>query len=243
MRDSFQFIRTTRSVKNPVLEVKKRAVVERPRARRNSVMRHWKSAGSPILLDGINHSDHLLDEGRTTAAGVSEKELLHLVNYIDEEGLLAFPGIGKVMAEQIKNHIRQVDYCLELEELLDVPRFGKKRFEKLVGRSPRRLKGNLRQLMRIGHHDSSPICLRHFQPWSRPASGIAEIWLIPSREFFDKEAYFESFRFLVVERVGSYRLVLACEEDELQGRASYLLKILPRIIRSINYERSFTTAA
>ncbi len=220
---------------------KPRASVALPQTRRRNLCRRWKYRGAAVLENAVSVEDGKLDGERLTHAGLNEKELLHSLNYLDKDGLLAFPGIGEYLADQIRKHKKQVDYYSELEDLLEVPRFGAKRFINLVGREPRHSKLTIRQLMRYGGAQSDPITLDHFRPWPRPASDVAEIWLLPAQEYFSHKAQFARFNHVLVERVGSYRLIIACDVEQLQGRANYLLRKLPKLIRSINYERSFTS--
>ena len=109
-----------------------------------------------------------------------------------------------------------------------MPRFGEKRFMNLVGREPNHSKLTIRQLMRYQGDLSEPITLDHFRPWLKPASDIAEVWLLSAKEYFARKNHFESFRSAFVERVGSYRLIIACEEEQLSGRSNYVLRKLPK---------------
>jgi hypothetical protein len=214
-----------------------------PRPRKRNAGKRWAFHGATLLEEAHSHSpEEAVSSERKTKAGLTEVELLHALNYLDEDGLQAFPGIGGFLANKIREHRKLVDYYQNLEELLQVPLFGAKRFEKLVGRPPAQSKLTVRQIMRFETEQSQPLTLRQFQPWLRPAPGIGAIWLIPAQDYHRKKESFANFPNVVVESVGSYRLVFLCEEAELKGRSKYLIRHLPKLIRSINYERSFTTA-
>lgn len=212
-----------------------------PQKRRRHAYKRWTYRNGTVLEEPGNSRLQTIDSNSITEAGLSESELLQAVNYLDEDGLLAFPGIGPYLAEAIIAHRILVDYYTELEDLLEVPKFGVKRFANLVGRQPQHTKLKLRQLLRIDSAAVAPISTEDFRPWSRPASGIRELWLLDKSEFHSSKRTLESKGHLIVERIGSFRLIFVCDSESLKGRSNYIIRKLPKIIRSINYERSFTT--
>lgn len=214
-----------------------------PQPRKRNIGRRWSFRGATLLEDiTVCTASSTSSSDQKTNASLSESELLHALNYLDSDGLQAFPGIGAFLAEKILEHRQFVDYFQNLEELLQVRLFGAKRFEKLVGRAPIQKKTSLHQLMRVESKTFGPITLAHFNPWRRPAPGIDAIWLIPAREYYQQKSTFSQSAKVIVESVGSYRLVFLCDAIEFKGRSNYIIRRLPKLIRSINYERSFTTA-
>jgi len=212
-----------------------------PQNRKRYAYKRWNYKGAVVIEEAASSRTQSFDDSSLTKASLTEKELLHSINYLDEDGLLSFPGIGNYLAKVIVEHRNVVDYYTELEGLLEVPRFGAKRFENLVGRKPHSNKLKLRQLFRIDSASNQPITTADFCPWMRPASGIRELWLIHKSEYFSAKQSLLAKGHLIVERVGSYRLVFVCESENLKGRSNYIIRKLPKIIRSINYERAFTT--
>ena len=210
--------------------------VTRPLASRQA----WRHDGSLVIEHAIHDKKHLKNEPER-ADHLGEDELLQSLNYLDQEGLQVFNGIGLAMSGQMIAYRETYGYFIELEDLLMVPGIGDRKFELIVGRPPQKGEGFLHRLMRIDERSS--VTIKHLQPWKNPASGIDSIWFLPRGKAIEKErSLSEGFK-CVQASVYSWRILFVLYADSpVSGRSAFLLNKLAALLRPIFNERSIATA-
>lgn len=179
------------------------------------------AAGDPFH----NESMHI---SLRTPTGLTESELLAAFNYLDQDALLSFEGIGPTLAANIIAHRTKSQYFASLDEIAQVPRIGAKRFAKLTGRPPQTGRFRLHDLMRRSRRED--LRLADLQPWSNPSPGIASIHVLPSQSPRPEHAPDQQ---PVVIRLRRYAIHFLCTEPPSGGRAHFLLKNLPEVLRPL----------
>lgn len=208
-----------------------------PLARKEHPRVGWLVNGDQIVEAGDPFLNDAKLRFKKTPTGLTESELLSSFNYLDEDALQGFDGIGPVLAKNILEHRVKIQYFVSLEELLNVAQVGNFRFTKLVGRKPLTKHFALHSLMRIPYQEN--ISLKQLSPWKNPAPNIHEVMLLTKLAAKSYQAQ-HSNEVLIVLRIGTNRLVFNCTRPPEGSRANYTLKKLPRILRSINHERSLS---
>jgi len=210
-----------------------------PKLHRMKPNRGWLQQGYEILEQASSTEEADFQLNRKTPVGLSERELLASLNYLDEEALQEFEGIGPVIAKHIVAYRQSIDCFTRIDELVFVKRIGKKRFFHLVGRICKLDTHPLHTLMRI--EAGQIITVEALNPWKSPAPDINSIFLRQSSQRANptteesQPAHIESFK------IGKLHLDFHCARKPESRRAALLLRSLPKILRSINYERSITS--
>lgn len=197
-----------------------------------------RGLGSPILAPGDPFLDEAAFLARKTPSKLTETELLSAFNYLDQEALQAFEGIGPAIANNIVKERQAYQYFSSLDEIASVPRIGPKRFQLLAGRALETDRFRLHDLMRRSRKDD--ITLEDLQPWLKPAPGVDSIFLLPASA---PKPEISPTQTLLSNRLRQGRLyfIVSSDANTSGGRAARVRQQLPRILRPIIHERSFST--
>ena len=204
--------------------------LSRPHHRSGPGRWRWqgRAPGKVILAAGDPFHDEVRRVARRTPAGLTETELLASFNYLDQEALLAFEGIGPTLSANIIAQRAKAQYFASLDELALVPLIGPKRFTRLAGRPPEAHRFRLHDLMRRSRQEA--VCLTDLQPWSKPAPGIAAIHVAPAAE---AAPAIGPEQLLLTVRVKKFHLHIVCTEPPTGGRAAFLHQNLPGVLRPL----------
>ena len=187
---------------------------------------------SDILESGDPGYDEAAYFSRPTPAGLTEQEMLSTVNYLDEEALQQFPGIGPTTALNIINWRSKNHYLGSVDELIEVPGIGPKKFLEMTGRNNLLQVFPLHDIFRISRKEA--ISLNHLQPVHRPAPGIERLYLDSpkSTRKHKQRAKQSGFQFVTL-KVLNWQLCCYVKPDEISARARYLLDKLPHLLRRL----------
>lgn len=130
--------------------------------------------GPNVLAKGDAGLDENSLQTRMTPTGLPEQDLLAAVNYLDDEALQEFPGIGPKIAEGIVEWRKAKGYIASLDDLIEVPLIGAKRFESLIGRPCDATRFALHRLIRLSCREV--VRESHFRPLANPAKGLGRIF-------------------------------------------------------------------
>jgi hypothetical protein len=193
----------------------------------------WQSAlmGPHLLEAGNSDLDEKSLRTRMTPTGLPEQDLLAAFNYLDESAIQDFPGIGPKIAEGILNWRTQQGYIGSLDDLIDVPLIGEKRFETLVGRACQRSYNALHHLLRLDWKES--VREQHLRPWNQPAKGLERIFLGEEADRVRERRLAQERAWQLKERgVFQRRLFFHFVPEQISGRARFLFRRLPTLLRA-----------
>ncbi|MCH8475111.1 MAG: helix-hairpin-helix domain-containing protein [Opitutales bacterium] len=165
--------------------------------------------------------------------------MLSTVNYLDEEALCEFPGVGPTTAKNIIKWRHQNHYFSSLDEVIQIPRIGEKKFLDITGRENLLDQFPLHDLMRTSRRFD--IRFTDLSPWKNPAPGIARI-ILDDHET-DTPHLIECARrdlHLISRKVLQWKLHFYLTNEHPEGRALYLLKKLPHLLRKVLRQRNKT---
>ena len=203
--------------------------------------RVWHWAFRYPLHNVLEAGDPGYDEAayfnRPTPTGLTEQEMLSTVNYLDEEALQQFRGVGPTIALNIVNWRRKHHYLSSLDELIEVPGIGPKKFQELTGRENLSQEFPLHDIFRISR--KAAIAFDDLQPVRRPAPGIESLYLDSpdSTRKHKLNARQGGFQF-VTRKVLDRQLCFYVAPTEVSARARYLLDKLPHLLRRLIKEHS-----
>lgn len=202
--------------------------------------RVWHWAFRYPLRNVVEAGDPGYDEAayfhRPTPTGLTEQEMLSTVNYLDEEALQQFRGVGPSIALNIVNWRRKHHYLSSVDELIEVPGIGPKKFRELTGRENLSQEFPLHDVFRISRKEA--ISFNDLQPFRRPAPGIESLYLdsLESTRKHKQEARKSGFQF-VTRKVLDWQLCCYTKPNEVSARARYLLDKLPHLLRRLIREK------
>jgi hypothetical protein len=204
--------------------------LSRPHRRSGAGRWRWQgpATAATILAAGNPFHDEARWVSRLTPAGLTETELLASFNYLDQEALLAFEGIGPTLSANILAQRAKAQYFASLDELALVPLIGPKRFTRLTGRAPEAHRFRLHDLMRRSRQEA--LYLADLQPWVKPAPGIVALHVSPAAEPVPGLA---ADQLLLTVRVKKFHLHFVCTEPPTGGRAAFLHQNLPGVLRTL----------
>lgn len=185
-----------------------------------------------ILEEGDPFFDESTYFRRKTPTGLTEQELLSTLNYMDEEGLQKFNGIGPSIALNIINWRSAHEYFKSLDQLVLIPRIGPQKFVDLAGRSNDLERFPLHDLLRISRRET--IQVEHLQPWRNPAPAYTSVFYEPADQ--EDRHFIQCARHnldLVVRKVLDRRLYFYQKPNQGDRRSNWLLRELPLILRRI----------
>ncbi len=168
---------------------------------------------------------------RPTLTGLVEQALLHAINFRDLAGLQEFTGFGPKVAAKIIEFRESEKFFTSLDELVRVPLIGPTRFQRLVGRESFFFTLPLHSALRLP--PSQPIRVRELQPLAWPAPGLPRLFLgPPSLQESERRLAARSRWQLHERRIGNSVLYFHTLLAEPEYRAAFLLRSLPRLLRS-----------
>ncbi|MCC5840784.1 MAG: helix-hairpin-helix domain-containing protein [Opitutales bacterium] len=193
----------------------------------------WQS--SLIGNQRLEAGDPQLNENalrtRMTPTGLPEQDLLASLNYLDAEGLQNFSGFGPRVAEIIVEWRSEKGYIASLDDLIEVPLIGQKRFEALVGRPCQSMDKALHHLLRLGWTET--IRENHLRPWHEPARGLERVFLGDASDQAGERALAREKGWNLRERgVFRRRLYFHFHPTLSSGRAKFLYRRLPSLLRA-----------
>lgn len=183
-----------------------------------------------ILEPGDPGYDEAAYFTRITPTGLTEQEMLSTLNYLDEEALRKFPGVGPSTAQNIINWRIKNHYLSSIDELIQVPGIGPAKFQEMAGRENLLEDFPLHDLFRISRR--LPISISDLQPLRRPAPGVEALYLV-SPELtakHKKTARQNGFQF-VTRKILNWQLCCYVNQADLSSRARYLFDKLPHLLR------------
>jgi len=185
---------------------------------------------SDILEPGDPGYDEAAYFSRPTPTGLTEQEMLSTVNYLDEEALQKFPGVGPTIAQNILNWRTKNHYFSSTDELIQVSGVGPSKFKELTGRENLLRDFPLHDLFRMNRR--VPISISDLQPLRRPAPGIEDLYLVSPKltARHKKMAKQKGFQF-VTRKVLDWQLCCYVKQSDLSARARYLFDKLPHLLR------------
>jgi len=184
--------------------------------------------------------DPALAAQRITPAGLTEAELLTLLNTGTTEQLQRLPGFNRVAAERLGEFRRVKGAFASLDELINAPLIGHSRFELLTGRASLYQSHPLHAALRLAY--DVEIRLRDLQPLADPPAPFGRIFLGDEADLATEraEAAAHGLR-LTCGRIGAHVLFFH-HTPTMATRPPALFTTLPRALRcALQQRRSVST--